>query len=148
LHEARLKAPYGFVLYDWFNEVFRVAANVLIPAGAHSVVSRILDWRWPNAKWWGFAGDFIVLVAQVMAFYYLGSLLADQVLWLQIAEVSTAETVSRRKNQFDATFSILLWILALFVLVEAAVALWREEKDLKEIPWVRSWFSKHRSKNF
>jgi hypothetical protein len=148
LHETRLKAPLGFVLYDWVTEAFRVSANVLIPAGAHKVVTRLLGWTGSSARWWSVAGDFMVLVARVMGSYYLGSLLADQVLWLQVAQVDTVETIIWRKNQFDATFSILLWILAFFILIEAAVALWgqwRGEKDPAAIPRVRNWFNDHRN---
>ncbi|KAF2472650.1 uncharacterized protein BDR25DRAFT_10731 [Lindgomyces ingoldianus] len=137
LHETRIKMPFGFVLYDWFTEVLRVSANVLIPAGAHAVVTRLLGWMGPSAKWWAFVGDFFVLTARIMALYYLGSLLAHQVLWLQVAQVDTVQTIMVRKNQFDVAFSILLWILAFFILFEAAVALWgdwRGEKDRAAIP--------------
>jgi hypothetical protein len=134
--------PFGFMLYDWFTEVLRVSANVLISAGAHTVVTRLLGWMGPSAKWWAFVGEFFVLTASTMALYYLGSLLADQVLWLQVAQVDTVQTIVGRKNQFNAAFSILLWILAFLILVEAAVALWgswRGEKDRAAIPRVRHW---------
>jgi hypothetical protein len=77
-----------------------------------------------------------------VALYYLGSLLADQVLWLEVGEVDTIDAVSNRKSQFDAAFAIMQWIVAFYILIEAAVAFsgdWRAEGEAPKVSYPHSY---------
>lgn len=71
-----------------------------------------------------------------MALYYLGSLLANQVIWLEVGDPDTLSLVFMRRNQFEAAFAIIQFLIAFLITAAAVVSLWcewNEDKKLLEV---------------
>jgi len=136
LHENRLKTTYGYILLEWFIAIFKVAADVSIVTGAVRVISGQLFYLVKKAKAWLLVGEFFIIMLMVTALYYLGSLLADEVLWLQVADPDVVGGVTARKNKFETAFVMFQFLLTLMALVEAAWSVWFHRKDGSEVPKV------------
>jgi hypothetical protein len=134
LHEGRIKAPYGLLLCEWILAVLKFAADVSILAGAHWVISRQLFGRVKRAKAWLVTGDFLLLVVAAMSLYYLGSLLASQILWLQVGDLDLMNLVTVRRDQFEAAFAILQALTAFLISGEAATSFWCEWNEEGTVP--------------
>jgi len=71
-----------------------------------------------------------------MALYYLGSLLANQVIWLEVGDPDTLSLVFMRRNQFEAAFAIIQFLTAFLIIAAAVVSLsceWNVDKKLLEV---------------
>jgi hypothetical protein len=126
------------LIFDWFLAVSKFASDISILAGAHWVISRQLFGRVKRPKVWLLAGDFLVLVLAVMALFYLGSLLANQILWLEVGDPDTISVVVVHRNQFEAAFAIIQWLTTLFIITEATVSVWCEWNEDAKVPKVSS----------
>ena len=136
LHEAQVKAAYGYLIFDWFLSVLKYSSDISILAGAHWIISRQLFGCIRRPRIWLLAGDFLVLTLAVMALYYLGSLLANQVIWLEVGDPDTLSLVFMRRNQFEAAFAIIQFLTAFLIIAAAVVSLsceWNEDKKLLEV---------------
>jgi hypothetical protein len=142
LHEAKLKTGYGYILYEFFLSSARYATDIFILAGTHQLISDQLNIQ-PNNQlrkkaWiWYLTGRLIVLVQIILALYFLGSLFADEALWLQIADPSVIEGVASRKDKFEAAFFIIQFLLTLTMLAGSAISVWFWWKVEESIPNVR-----------
>lgn len=110
-------------------------------AGTHQLISNQLNIQPSNRlrkkAWiWYLTGKFIVLVQLILALYFLGSLFADEALWLQIADPSVIEGVVSRKDKFEAAFFIIQFLLTLTLLTGAALSVWFWWKEEQSIPSV------------
>lgn len=130
--------PCGFLLFDWFLAILKFATDILVLTGAHWVTSTQLFGRVKRPKIWLLAGDFMALALITMALFYLGGLLANQVLWLEVAEPNTITWVFTHRNQIEAAFAIIQWFATLFIVAEAAVSLRGEWSEDGEVPKVSS----------
>ena len=139
LHEAKLKTGYGYILYEFFLSSARYATDIFILAGTHQLISDQLNIQ-PNNQlrkkaWiWYLTGKFIVMVQVILALYFLGSLFADEALWLQIADPSVIDGVASRKDKFEAAFFIIQFLLTLAMLTGAAISAWFWWKEEESIP--------------
>jgi hypothetical protein len=146
LHEAKLKTGYGYILYEFFLSSARYATDIFILAGTHQLISDQLN-RQPRSQlrgkaWiWHLTGELVVLVQVILALYFLGSLLADEALWLQVADPSVIDGVASRKDKFEAAFFIIQFLLTLTMLIGAAVSAWFWRKEAESIPSVRKFIS-------
>ena len=141
LHEAKLKTGYGYILYQFFLSSARYATDIFMLAGTHQLISNQLNIQPSNQlrkkAWiWYLTGKFIVLVQVILALYFLGSLFADEALWLQIADPSVIEGVVSRKDKFEAAFFIIQFLLTLTMLTGAALSVWFWWKEEESIPSV------------
>ncbi|OCK81696.1 hypothetical protein K432DRAFT_403557 [Lepidopterella palustris CBS 459.81] len=134
LHEARLNATYGYILFYFFIACLKFAADFLILAGTHRVTSGLLFYQIKKAKIWHLVGEFIIIVLMITALYYLGSLLADEILWLQVADSDAIQSVNTRKNKLEAAFVILQFFLTLMTLAATMLSAWIYLDDDSEIP--------------
>jgi hypothetical protein len=146
LHEAKLKTEYSFILYEFFPWCARYAADIFVLAGTHQLISEQLT-NQPSyqlskkAQVWRLAGELIVLVQVILALYFLGSLFADEALWLQIADPSVIDGVSSRKDKFEAVFFVIQFVFTFKMLIGAAISGWYWRKEKESIPMVRKFIS-------
>ena len=134
LHETRLKARYGYIIYDFFVVSARFAADIFILKGTHRLICKQLDTQFRKAHIWRFVGEFILIVLVIIAFYTAGSLFADQILWLQIADTSIIGDVAAREDKFEASFFIIQFLLTLAFLTSAGISLWFWKRDIGDEP--------------
>jgi hypothetical protein len=142
LHEAKLRTGYGYILYEVLLSCARYGADIFILAGTHQLISEEMT-NQPSsqlrkkARSWQQIGDFIVLVQVILALYFLGSLLAEEVLWLQIADPSIIDGVASRKENFEVTFFIIQFLLAFTMATGAVISVWywrQEEEYIPKVP--------------
>jgi hypothetical protein len=144
LHEAELKTGYGYIIYDFFLSSASYATDILILAGTHQLISNQLNSQpthqlRKNARTWYLTGRLIVLVQIILALYFLGSLFANEALWLQIADSSVIDGVASRKNTFEAAFFIIQFLFTLTMLTGAAISALLWWKEVESIPNVRKF---------
>lgn len=82
-----------------------------------------------KARVWLYTGEFFILLIQIIALYYLGSLFAHEVLWLGIANTSAVDAVAGRQDSLQSAFFALQWILALMLLCGSLILAWIEDQD-------------------
>jgi hypothetical protein len=146
LHEAKLKTGYGYIIYEFFLSSARYATDIFVLAGTHQLMSDQFN-RQPRSQlrrraWiWSLTGELIVLVQIILALYFLGSLFADAALWLQVADPSVIDGVASRKDEFEAAFFIIQFLLTLTMLTGAATSAWFWLKEAESIPSVRTFIS-------
>jgi hypothetical protein len=144
LHEAKLKTEYSYILYEFFLESARYATDIFILAGTHQLISEQLTNQPSNqlskkARIWHLMGELIVLVQIILALYFLGSLFANEALWLQIADPRVIDGVSSRKDKFEVAFFIIQFLLTLAMFTGAAISVWHWRKEEEFIPKVHKF---------
>ena len=148
LHEAKLKTKYGYILYGFFLSFARYATDVFMLAGTHELTLEELT-NQPRrqlsrrTRIWRLTGKLVILVQVTLALYFLGSLLADEALWLQIADPSVIDGVASRKDKFETAFFIIQFLLALIMLIGAAISVWYWQEETESIPDVCIFTSFH-----
>lgn len=125
LHETQLRTTYGYILLSFFLQAIILISNILFISTVHRLVSiQFYDHdklkRW-QVKSFFLSGELFVLVLKIMALYYLGSLLANQILWLGISNTNTIEGVMTRRDSFEKAFFALQFVLGFVILVGAVV---------------------------
>ncbi|KAH9222481.1 hypothetical protein DL95DRAFT_454491 [Leptodontidium sp. 2 PMI_412] len=150
LRETQTSVKYGYILFGFFIEGIKVGSDILMITGAHRVLTAQVyqchKTQRLKARVWLYTGEFFILLIQIMALYYLGSLFAHEVLWLGIANTSAVDAVAGRQDSLQSAFFALQWILALMLLCGSLKLAWIEDQDdllasLKEMVLVEATFS-------
>jgi hypothetical protein len=71
----------------------------------------------------------LVLVLFVLALYYIGSLFAYEVLWLQVADASEVLSVRSKRNKIELAFFVLQYMITLLTLAAASFSFWFSRKQ-------------------
>lgn len=137
LHESQIKAAYGYILLYFPIAVSRFTADIFLLVGTQILISYQLAFQLrTQIRVWRLAGIFVLLVLWTIALYYLFSLLAVEVLWLQMADPDIIRAVATRQNQFEASFFIIQFLVTLTMVTLTAVVVWIWHKG-GSIPRVR-----------
>ncbi|KAH7330474.1 hypothetical protein BKA65DRAFT_59291 [Rhexocercosporidium sp. MPI-PUGE-AT-0058] len=134
LRETETSVKYGYVLLGFFIEGLKVASDTLMIIGTHRILTAHFfqcqnKIQRVKAVIWAYTGEFFILVIEIMGLYYLGSLLAHEVLWVGIADTSAVAAVAERKESLQSAFFALQWILALMLLSGSLTLDWIEGGD-------------------
>jgi hypothetical protein len=111
-------------LFYWLIVLAKFAADILMLAGAFRLLSCLISPKLGRLLTWIHTGEFLIIVLIIMALYHLGSYLANEVLWLNIADPVIIIDVSSRKDEFEAAFFIIQWLSTLFILIAIAGTLY------------------------
>jgi hypothetical protein len=146
LHEAKLRTGYGYILYEFIVSSARYATDIFMLAGAHQLMSDQLKTHPSNqlrkrATAWRTTGKLIVLIQITLALYFLGSLFADEALWLQVADPNVISGIVSRKDKFEAAFFIIQFLFTLTMLTGAAISAWFWWREEELVPSVRKFIS-------
>ena len=131
-----LHAAYGYILLYFFIAVLRYTADILLLGGAHRIISCRLYIQLNKPLSWILVGEIQILILVLLALYYVGSYVANEVLWLNVADPEIVDDLSNRKDKFEAAFFIIQFIFALFVFVGSLISAWKWRKYDKHIPKV------------
>ncbi|KAG4436979.1 hypothetical protein IFR05_007549 [Cadophora sp. M221] len=133
LRETQTSVKYGYILFGVFIEGLKVGSDILMIIGAHRVLTAQVyqchKIQRPKARVWLYTGEFFILLIEIMALYYLGSLLAHEVLWLGIANTSAVDAVTGRQDSLQSAFFAFQWILSLMLLCGSLTLAWVEDED-------------------
>jgi hypothetical protein len=136
LHETQIKATYGYILLDFFLACLKLASGIFLLAATHRIVaSQLFDCpQVPKigAKLWLMIGELFVITLSVMALYYLGSLLSNQVLWLGLADATTIDNIVSRRNSLQSAFYAMQLVLSLMILAVASALSWFRRMDISK----------------
>jgi len=125
LHESQIKTAYGYILFYFPIAVSRFTADIFLLVGTQILISYQLAFQLRiKIRVWRLAGIFVLLVLCTIALYYLFSLLAVEVLWLQMADPDIIRGVATRQNQFEASFFIIQFLVTLTMVTLTAVVVW------------------------
>ena len=123
VHERQINTQYGYIIFGFFIQIFKVAADILFLMGAHHVVWSQISSNMAGALRWRKFADFVILLLIIMALYWLGSQFAFEVFWLQVADPDQIQFLLDRWHDFETAFAVLYWFLASAIMFISAVYL-------------------------
>jgi len=127
LHETQLKTGYGYILLAFFLACFKFTSDILLVSASHRIVSTQLydcyQIKRYQAKLWLMLGELLVILLIIASLYYLGSLLSNEILWLEVANADIVSDIVTRKSRFQLAFFVVQFIITLGTLVGAG-SLW------------------------
>lgn len=136
LHECQITTAYGYILFYLPLIFSRFTADILLLFGTQILISYQLAFQLRNQiRAWRLAGYFILCVLCTIALYYLFSLLAVEVLWLQMADPAIISGVASRRNQFEASFFIVQFLMMLTMATGTAIVvrLWHRGGSIPRV---------------
>ncbi|KAF4631947.1 hypothetical protein G7Y89_g6189 [Cudoniella acicularis] len=117
LHESQITTTYAYILLTFFLLLIKLPSDILLLLGSHRLISGQLFIhslvQKPKPIVWLLVGEFLALVLAILALYYVGSYLAYEVLWLNVADDGLVK---------GFVFSILTF-------VGAVLPLWLTKRD-------------------
>ena len=118
LHEAQIYTTYSYVITDFVFAIPRYIGDVAFLVGLHHVVwSEFAQVITPYPLTWRLSVDGTIMIVVLMAVYAIGSLLANEVYWLQVADYDQIQLLYNRKNSFDTAYVAFQWLLTLAIVV-------------------------------
>lgn len=104
IHEARISVVYNYFFIDVAITALKFCAEGSLMATAYRIVVLHLLQQSRRAKVALIFGEFLILSLVVTALYSLGSLVARQIVWLQLADETTRNAFSWPQRRFEAAF--------------------------------------------
>lgn len=136
LHEARISSPFNYYFIAVPITLVKFCAEGLLVANAYRIVVLHLLQQSRKAKIALLVGEVLVLVLIVTALYSVGSLVACQIVWLQLADASTRNSFARPQVRFEAAFYIIQFFLSLFAMAFATILGWLINRATSDVPAV------------
>jgi hypothetical protein len=69
-------------------------------------------------------GELLVILLVISGLYYLGSLLSNEVLWLEVANEDIVRGIANRRNIFLLVFFVVQFVLTFGTLAIAGLLWW------------------------
>jgi hypothetical protein len=114
-------------LLAFFLACFKFTSDIFLVSASHRIVSTQLydcyQVKRSLAKIWLMLGELLVIILVISSLYYLGSLLSNEVLWLEVANDNIVRDIVSRRNLFQLAFFVIQFILTFGTLVVAGL-LW------------------------
>jgi hypothetical protein len=124
LHEARTAVSYNYFLVEVPIAALKFAAEGLLTATTYRIVVLHLLQRTRWAKIALVAGEVLSLTLVVTALYSLGSLVARQIVWLQLADEHTRLGFAGPQRKFEAAFYCVQFCMSVAATVLAGLNAW------------------------
>jgi 4-amino-4-deoxy-L-arabinose transferase-like glycosyltransferase len=124
LHEARISVPYNYFFVDVAISALKFCAEGFFVATTYRLVVLHLQQQMRKAKAVLILGEVLILTLLVTALYSLGSLIARQIVWLQLADEKTRNSFAWPQRKFDAAFYCIQFCMSFLTSVFAGMNGW------------------------
>ncbi|KAF2192228.1 hypothetical protein K469DRAFT_307483 [Zopfia rhizophila CBS 207.26] len=134
LHESRLKATYGYILFYFFLAAIKLSADVSLLSGVVRITIQQIYHKIRNAKVCLLVSELFIILLMILALYYIGSFLADEVVWLQVVEPVIAAAITNQENKLETAFVVFQWLLSSMALVGSSLHVLILQEEDNEAP--------------
>ncbi|ETI21665.1 hypothetical protein G647_08012 [Cladophialophora carrionii CBS 160.54] len=124
LHEARISVPYNYFFIDVPILALKLCGEGFLVATTYRIVVLHLQQQTRKAKVALVLGEVLILALLVTAMYSLGSLIARQIVWLQLADEKTRNSFAWPQRKLEAAFHCIQFCMGLIATVFAGINAW------------------------
>ncbi|EXJ56123.1 hypothetical protein A1O7_09054 [Cladophialophora yegresii CBS 114405] len=124
LHEARVSVPYNYFLIDVPISALKLCAEGFLVATTYRIVVLHLQQHIRKAKVALILGEVLILALLATAVYSLGSLMARQIVWLQLADEKMRNSFAWPQRRFEAAFYCIQFCMGFLATVFAGINAW------------------------
>lgn len=124
LHEARIAVQYNYFFIEVPLAALQFCAEGFLVATTYRIVVLHLLQQTRKAKIALILGEVLNLTLIITALYSIGSLVARQIVWLQLADEKARNGFARPQRRFEAAFYGLQFCMGLLATGFAGLNLW------------------------